>query len=77
MLSYNYISGTDVRVVIDVVSVMGVYFDLLCVCVVHRAEGYCIGIIIEQKPKVLILLLTAASGADDWLREHSCSRCTQ
>jgi len=28
-----------VRVVIDVVSVMAAYFDLLCLCIVHRAEG--------------------------------------
>jgi len=31
-----------VRVVIYFVSVMAAYFDLLCVCTVHRAEGYCI-----------------------------------
>ena len=42
MLSHNYISGTNVRDVIDVVSVMAAYFDLLCVCIVHRAEGYCV-----------------------------------
>ena len=29
------------RVVIDDVSVMAAYFDVLCVCIVHRAEGYC------------------------------------
>ena len=28
------------RVVIDVVSVMAAYFDLLCAFIVHRAEGY-------------------------------------
>jgi hypothetical protein len=31
-----------VRVVIDVVSVMAVYFDLLCMRIVQRAEGYCL-----------------------------------
>ena len=40
MLSSNYISGTNVRVVIDVASVMAAYFDLSCVFIVHRAEGY-------------------------------------
>ena len=29
-------------VVIDVVSVMAAYFDVLCVCIVHREEGYSI-----------------------------------
>jgi hypothetical protein len=29
-----------VRVVIDVVGVMAAYFDLLCVCIMHRADGY-------------------------------------
>ena len=42
VLSQNYISSTNVRVVIDVVSVMAAYFDLLCVCIVHRAEIFCL-----------------------------------
>ena len=29
-------------VVIDVVSVMEAYFDMLCICIVHCAEGYCL-----------------------------------
>ena len=34
-------SGTNMRVVIDVVSVMAEYFvDLSCLCIVHRAEEY-------------------------------------
>ena len=33
-------SGINVRVFVDVVSVMAAYFDLLGVCIVHRAEGY-------------------------------------
>jgi hypothetical protein len=32
VLSQNYISGTNMRVDINVVSVMVAYFDLLCVC---------------------------------------------
>ena len=32
VLSQNYISSTNVRVVIDVFSVMAEYFDVLCVC---------------------------------------------
>ena len=31
-------SGTNVHVVTDV-SVMAAYFDLLCMCIVHRAEA--------------------------------------
>ena len=42
VLSYNYISGTNVRVVIDVVSVMVAYFALLYVPVVraHNSAKY-------------------------------------
>jgi len=29
-----------VCVVIDVISVMAAYFDLLCLCIVPRAEGH-------------------------------------
>jgi hypothetical protein len=39
--SQNYRYGSTVLVDMNAVSVMAAYSDLLCVCVVHRAERYC------------------------------------
>ena len=41
MLSQNYKSCSTVRVGADVVSVVAVYCDLVCVCMVHCACRYC------------------------------------
>ena len=35
----SFVFSNLLYVVIDDVSVMAAYFDLLCVCIVHRAEG--------------------------------------
>jgi len=47
--------------------------------VLSRFTSKHVGIITEQKPKCLsrVFNFTAASGADDWFRAHSCSRCMQ